>query len=97
MTLPFFYTICILGFLAFSQGKDTIKKDPYTENRRRHLHHAAGQSEIVDITYNIVAQEQGSSTPVQNVAAPMTTSGITHQVNWRRLLPAWFLNLPCAF
>lgn len=84
MTLLLFCTISILGFLAFSQGKETTR-DPYTENRRRHLHHAAGQGEIVDITYNIVAQEQSGSTPVQNVAAPLATSGITHQVSWRRL------------
>lgn len=96
MALRLFCIICILGFLAFSQGKDT-RRDPYTENRRRHLHHGAVQGEIVDITYNIVAQEQSVSTPVQNVAAPLTTSGITHQVSWRRLLPAWFLNLPRAF
>lgn len=80
MTLLLFCTICVLGFLAFSQGKD-IKRDPFTEDRRRHLHNAAGQGEVVDITFNIVAQEKSGSSPVQDIAAPMTTSGITHQVS----------------
>lgn len=80
MTLLLFCTICLLGFLAFSQGKD-IRRDPHTEDRRRHLHNAAGQGEIIDVSFNIVTQEQSRSTPVQNVAAPMPTSGITHQVS----------------
>lgn len=80
MTLLFFGTICILGCLAMSQGKD-IRRDPYLGDRRRHLHNVAGKGEVVDLTYNIVAHEQSGSTPVQDVASPVTTSGITHQVS----------------
>lgn len=80
MTLLLYCIVCVLGYLAFSQGKDT-RRDPFTDDRRRHLHNAAGHGEVVDITYSIVAEEQSGSTPVQNVAAPMTNLGITHQVS----------------
>ena len=87
MTLLLFGSICILGCLALSQGKD-IRRDPHAGDRRRHLHNVAGQGEVIDITYNIVAQEQSGTTPVYDVASPLTTSGITHQVSRRGLLPA---------
>lgn len=80
MTLLLFGRICILGCLALSQEKD-IRRDPYLGDRRRHLHSVAGQDEVIDITYNIVAQKESGTTPVQDVASPMTTSGITHQVS----------------
>lgn len=73
-------SICVVGCLAISQGKD-IGRDPYVGYRRRLVHNAPGQGEVIDITYNIVAHEQSDSTPMQDVAAPMTTSGITHQVS----------------
>lgn len=80
MTLLLFGTIFILGCLALSQEKD-IRRDPYLGDRRRHLHNVAGQDEVIDITYKIVAQKQSGTTAVQDVASPVTTSGITHQVS----------------
>ena len=80
MTLLLFGRICILGCLALSQEKD-IRRDTYLGDRRRHLHNVAGQDEVIDITYNIVAQKQSGTTTVQDVPSPMTTSGITHQVS----------------
>lgn len=63
-----------------------MKRDGYTSDgysgggQGQYVHQAAGDGEVIDITYNVVDKGQGGSTAVQNVAAPMSTSGMIHQV-----------------
>lgn len=63
-----------------------MKRNGYTSDgyagggQGQYVHQAAGDGEVIDITYNVVDKGQGGSTAVQNVAAPMSTSGVTHQV-----------------
>lgn len=63
-----------------------MKRDAYTSDgyagggQGEYVHAAAGNGEVLDITYNIVDKGQAGSTPVQNAAAPMATSGMTHEV-----------------
>lgn len=63
-----------------------MKRDVYTSDgyagggQGEYVHAPAGNGEVLDITYNVVGKAQAGSTPVQNAAAPMATSGMTHEV-----------------
>lgn len=61
--------------------RDGYNSDGYAGGGQGHqVHAAAGNGEVIDITYNIVDKGQQGSTPVQNAASPMATTGITHEV-----------------
>lgn len=85
MTRLLFLAACFAGSLAYVQRHD-MKRDGYTSGgyagggQGQYVHAPAGNGEVIDITYNVVDKGQEGSTPVQNAAAPMATSGQTHQV-----------------
>lgn len=63
-----------------------MKRDGYTNGgyggggQGQYVHESAGNGEVFDITYNVVDKGHEGSTPVQNVAGSMATSGTTHEV-----------------
>ena len=80
MTRLLFLAACFAGSLAYVQRHD-MKRDGYTSDG--YTGGGQGQSgngEVIDITYNVVDKGQEGSTPVQNAAAPIATSGQTHEV-----------------
>lgn len=83
MTPLLFLTLCVVACLAYIQEKDINRHDSAShriKNEGRELYGTSRNDEVIDITYNVVAKEEDGSTPVQNVEAPMTSSGVTHQV-----------------
>ncbi|MCJ1466323.1 hypothetical protein MMC07_004942 [Pseudocyphellaria aurata] len=85
MTRLLFLAACFASSLAYVQRHD-MKRDGYTNSgyggggQGQYVHEPAGNGEVIDITYNVVDKGREGSTPVQNVAASMATSGITHEI-----------------
>lgn len=85
MTRLLFLAAFFAGSLAYVQRHD-MKRDGYTGGgyagggQGQYVHADAGNGEVLDITYNVVDKGQEGSTPVQNAAMPMATSGVTHEV-----------------
>lgn len=57
-----------------------MKRHGHSGNGYSSNGYSGGNAEVIDITYDVVPKAQDGSTPVQNVAAPMSTSGMKHVV-----------------